>query len=100
MAPQPTEEKAQGDLISVHEGRVQSRQNKAHFSGAQTQGKKQQSQTATQKTFLHCVSDRLPAQVAQRGCRTLSLEIFKSHPDMVLGYWVQVSLLEQEGCIR
>ena len=88
------------DLNRVYEGRVQSRQSKAHFSGAQPQGKKQQAQSATQKTLLRCVSDRLPAQVAQRDCGTLSLEIFKSHPDMVLGYWVQVSLLEQEGWIR
>ena len=45
--------------------------------------------------LLCCVSDGALAQVAQRGCRVSSLEIFRSHLNIMLGTVLWMSLLEQ-----
>jgi len=46
------------------------------------------------ETLFYCEGDRALAQVAQRGCGVSSLEIFKSHLDIVLGNQLLVALLE------
>ena len=47
---------------------------------------KQEVPSKHQKTLFYCEDDRAVAQVAQRACESPSLEIFKSHLDIVLGY--------------
>jgi len=47
------------------------------------------------RKLLHCEGDWALARVAREVVESPSLEIFKSHPDIVLGNWIYLALLEQ-----
>lgn len=85
--------------IEIMKERVQSGWNQSLCSKAQCQGKKQWGEEKlaavwTLGSTFYCEGDWALARVAQKACG-VSLEIFQSHLDMVLGKWFQVNLLEQ-----
>lgn len=72
-----------------HLGRTLRGWSQTILGGAKQQDERQWAETGTQefpseKEFLYCEGDLALEEVAQRGCRVSSLEIFESHPDTVL----------------
>lgn len=84
--------------IKLPGGVVYSRRRQALSSGSQWQDQRQRSHTETrevpsehQETLFHCEGDQVLAQVKPK---SLSLEILRSHLDVVLGRLLLMALLE------